>query len=191
MSLARVLLPLAVSACLCLMLSGSTLVLCASCILPGVDAWGRDVLPVPWGMMRVAPRAWISFSINSSGYSDKVKRNTIFNFMKEKVKKGIVFIHETHSVSSDFFKWKSKWEGDIFLNNGTSNSRGTLIAFTKKFPCNILLTENVCDGRLQLITLDYNDTKYILIYIYNENIQNIEKLQVLLLRKLYEKLNKI
>ena len=58
----------------------------------------------------------------------------------------------------------------IFFNNGTSNSRGTLIAFTKHFSCNILLTENVCDGRLQLITLDYNDTKYILIHIYNENI---------------------
>ena len=133
----------------------------------------------------------VDFSVctfNVKAICDKVKRNTIFNFMKEKVKKGIVFLQEIHSVSSDFLKWKSEWEGDIFLNNGTSNSKDTLIAFTNNFSCKILLTENVCDGRLQLITIDYNDTKYILINIYNEN---IERLQVLLLRKLYEKLNNI
>ena len=81
--------------------------------------------------------------------------------MKEKVKKGIVFLQETHSVSSDFLKWKSEWEGDLFLNNGTSNSKGTLIAFTNNFSCTMTTNESVCEGRLQLIQIEYNDTKYI------------------------------
>ena len=53
--------------------------------------------------------------------------------MHEHVKKGFVFFQETHSVENDYVSWKTEWDSEILLNNGTSNSRETMIAFTKTF----------------------------------------------------------
>ena len=53
--------------------------------------------------------------------------------MHEHIKKGFAFFQETHSVENDYVSWKTEWDGDILLNNGSSNSRGTMIAFTKTF----------------------------------------------------------
>ena len=53
--------------------------------------------------------------------------------MKEKVGCGLVILQETHSSDTDAKLWEREWDGDILLNHGTSNSRGVLIDFSKKF----------------------------------------------------------
>ena len=68
---------------------------------------------------------------------DKCKRNKHFSYLKDKVKNGFVMLQETHSIENDFSSWKHEWQGEIVLNNGSSNSRGTMIAFTKNFIFNM------------------------------------------------------
>jgi len=119
---------------------------------------------------------------------DKIKRNKIFSYTKEKVKKGIILLQETHSETNDYTKWKHEFDGDIFLNHGSTNSKGTLIALTKNFNYKKISYNSDNDGRIQILTLIYEEKKYLIVNIYNEN---IESKQVILLKKLYEMLNEI
>ena len=73
-------------------------------------------------------------SYNVKGLQNKVKRISIFNFCKDKIRNnGIVLLQESHSSRKDVKRWKSEWGADIYLNHGSSNSSGTLIAFSKNF----------------------------------------------------------
>merc|ERR1712105_258490 len=118
---------------------------------------------------------------NTWGLKQKHKRVKIFNYLKEKVSKGIVFLQETHSVKNDLQKWKREWEGNLLLNHGTSNSRGNLIAFTKNFDYKLLKYVSDGDGRIQICSILYEEKKLLLVNIYNEN---LEQKQVTLLKKL-------
>ena len=126
----------------------------------------------------------IKFSIlsyNVKGIKEKMKRNKIFMYVKEKIKKGIVFLQETHSVENDRNKWKKEFDGDIYLNNGTSNSKGTLIALTKDFNYEKIGYVSDDEGRIQILSIKSDDKKYLLVNVYNEN---IEAKQVTLLKKI-------
>ena len=73
-------------------------------------------------------------TFNVKGIQNKVKRTQIFNYCKEKINgNGIVLLQETHSCGKNLAKWKNEWGTDLYLNHGSSNSRGTLIGFTKSF----------------------------------------------------------
>ena len=102
--------------------------------------------------------------------------------MHEHIKKGFAFFQETHSVENDYVSWKTEWDGDILLNNGSSNSRGTMIAFTKTFEYQQLKYASDSEGRIQLCSILHNDEKLLLINVYNEN---TEQNQITLLKKLY------
>ena len=88
-------------------------------------------------------------------------------------------MQETHSVQDDL--WQNEWGGNIILNHGSSNSPGTLIAFSDDFKFKIFKNISDNDGRLQLCSIEHNNTKLLLVNIYNEN---IEHNQVTLLKKL-------
>ena len=59
----------------------------------------------------------------------------------------------------------------ILLNNGTSNSCGTLIGISKNFEYNILHYYDDKQVRLQLLALKPNDQKFLIFNIYNENFE--------------------
>ena len=80
-----------------------------------------------------------------------------------------------------------QWGGEIILNHGSSNSRGTLISFSDDFKFKILKNISDDDGHLQLCSIEHNNKKLLLVNIYNEN---IEHKQVILLIKLNELLGK-
>ena len=95
-------------------------------------------------------------SFNVKGLQNKSKRLQIFNFCKEKIcNNGIVILQETHSSKKDAKKWKNEWGGDIFLNHGTSNSRGTLIAFSEGFEKNVLKYGDDKEGRIQILAFEH------------------------------------
>ena len=50
---------------------------------------------------------------------------------------------------------ENEWGGDIFLNHGTSNSRGTLIAFPEGFEKNVLKYGDDKDGRIQILAFEH------------------------------------
>ena len=60
---------------------------------------------------------------NVKGLKQKLKIIKIFNYIKDKLKNGFLFMQETHSVQDDFLSWQNEWGGDIILNHGSSNSR--------------------------------------------------------------------
>ena len=99
--------------------------------------------------------------------------------MHEHIKKGFAFFQETHSVGNDYVSWKTEWDGDILLNNGSSNSRGTIIAFTKTFEYQQSKYASDSECRIQLCSILHKDEKLLLINVYNEN---TEQNQIILLK---------
>ena len=120
-------------------------------------------------------------SYNVKGLQNREKRIKIFNFCKEKGKNGIVMLQETHSSVKDEVKWKNDWGADVFFNHGTSNSRGTLIAFPRDFDKKVLKYIDDKNGRIQILTFEYKTKKFMIVNIYNNN---IEKEQLGTLKKL-------
>ena len=99
--------------------------------------------------------------------------------MKKKLQKGVVLLQETHYTNEDLESWSKVMSYKIFLNNGTSNSLGTLIGISIFFGYKTLHYYDDKQGRLQVLALEHHDQRFLIVNIYNEN---IEKDQVLLLK---------
>ena len=106
---------------------------------------------------------------NVKGIRERVKRNKIFKYIKEKLKDGIAFFQETHSIENDLAIWRNEWDGEIFINHGTSNSKGVMIGISRDLEYNVLKYDCDEEGRIQILSIIYKDTKFLLINIYNEN----------------------
>jgi len=121
---------------------------------------------------------------NVKGLQNRLKRLNVLNFGKEKIQNnGLLLFQETHSAKKDLKGWKNDWKGDMFLNHGTSNSRGVMIAFTESFDKKILKYVDDKNGRIQIIAFEHLSRKYLIVNIYNSN---IEREQVETLKKLDE-----
>ena len=97
-------------------------------------------------------------SLNCNGIRDKIKRENIFNYVREKNKVGITFLQETHSSSNDMLQWELQWgkKSNIFFNHGQSNARGTAILFSKMdFVVNKYVNDST--GRLQIMSINIAD----------------------------------
>ena len=81
--------------------------------------------------------------------------------MKDKLKNGIVFLQETHSVDNLENDWKLNWDGDIHFSHGTSNSTGCAIAFSKNFSVEVINQSNDNSGRILILEVLINDTKFL------------------------------
>ena len=127
-------------------------------------------------------------SNNVRGLRNKKKRVKIFNYLKDRLKKGLILLQETHSTRDDLEKWSNELECKLLLNSHTSMSRGTLIAISKNLDYEII--DSFCDeqGRLQILQIKIDDDKYVICNIYNDN---VEKGQIEVLKMLYSKLSEI
>ena len=125
---------------------------------------------------------------NTKGLRDELKRNKIFSHYKSLVKSGIIMFQETHSIEEDLETWTNELGMKTFLNHGSSASRGTLMAVTKDLQDNIGKYFDDKNGRLQFLTLNINDEKFLFINIYNANTE-IDQIEVL--NKLNENLSNI
>ena len=128
-------------------------------------------------------------SNNVKGLGSETKRLKIFKRLKDLVElKGIIFFQETHSSVDSEIKWKQEFgkENDLFFCNGTSNSRGVAIGIVGNLDYSIkkLFSDN--NGRLLIMNISVNGNEYLLINIYNEN---VEKDQVNLLNCLENQLD--
>ena len=104
---------------------------------------------------------------NVKGLRQKVKRIKVFNYVKEKLKSGFIFMQETHSIQNDLVEWQNEWGSKMILNHGCGNSRGTLIAFSSDFDCKILKNISDDEGRLQLCSIEHNGNKLLLVNMIN------------------------
>ena len=124
-------------------------------------------------------------SFNVRGLQQAPKRIKIFNYIREKLKNGFAFFQETHSSENSCLSWRQDWKGDLIYNHGTSNSRGTLIAFSENFEYKLVDQYADNEGRLQICSIVHDNRKFLLVNLYNEN---IEHKQVALLKKLHDRL---
>ena len=121
-------------------------------------------------------------TFNVKGINNDLKRAQIFGFCKDKIKNnGIVLLQETHSCQREVAKWKKEWDAELYLNHGTSNSRGTLIAISKGFDIKVWKYIDDQNGRIQILTFEHKNKKFMIINVYNDN---VEKYQVETLKKI-------
>ena len=59
--------------------------------------------------------------------TDRVKRETIFNYLK--AKGDIIFLQETHSTPESEIIWKNETGCEAFFSHGASNSCGVMTLF--------------------------------------------------------------
>ena len=81
-------------------------------------------------------------------------------------------LQETHSSIGDENKWSNDWKGKIYQNHGSSNARGVAIGFSENFDFAEQKYIHDNDGRLQLLSFKHNDKLYLLINIYNNNVES-------------------
>ena len=84
-------------------------------------------------------------SLNVGGIRDEVKRKKIFEWCKSKKKSDIVFLQETYSTVEVEERWKSEWEGSMFLSHGSNHSRGVSVLISSELAMkidDILIDEN-------------------------------------------------
>ena len=111
-------------------------------------------------------------SVNVRGIRADAKRIKIFTQLKEKIHSGIFLFQETHSKIEDEEKWKKEWGSDIFFNHGSSNSRGTLIGFSNNLNIKNCDYKQDSEGRIQLCKFELEEQKYIIVNLYNDNVQS-------------------
>ncbi len=97
------------------------------------------------------------FSFNVRGLANTVKRKMVFNFLKQKSKRAIFLLQETHSCLETEKDWLDDWGGDIYFSHGSSNSAGvaTLVSPGLDITC---IDEKTNDqGRSLYITIKLED----------------------------------
>ena len=117
------------------------------------------------------------------------KRLKLIKYFKDKtVSNSFLFLQETHSAVNNEIKWKDDSKVEVFYSHGKSNSCGVLICFigSKTLFTRNKLSDN--DGRILIFDVDIDDGNFILINLYNTNIEN-EQLKTL--SKLTEILTKL
>jgi exonuclease III len=108
-------------------------------------------------------------TLNVRGLHNKVKRSTLFHWLKTK-KFNIICLQETFCTTNLQNSLDHEWDGLIFhgLTN-SPHSRGVSILFGKNFTPVII---NVCtgdDGRKILINFEYQGQKYTVVNVYAPN----------------------
>ena len=129
-------------------------------------------------------------SNNVKGLQNKTKRIKIFEYLKNNsLPNGVIFMQETHSCINDEKRWCDDFGGTLYFSHGTTNSCGVAIGHfgSKKFELVQKLTDN--NGRLLVVEAKIDDNIFILVNIYNANIESEQILTLNELNTLLESLN--
>ena len=105
-------------------------------------------------------------TLNVRGLRDPMKRRSIFCFLKE-----AYFLQETYSELSDENIWRSEWGGVIFFSHGSTHSKGVCILMNPSLNCAFDNLQKDQNGRIVLVDLSLNGSKFSLCNIYVPNDQ--------------------
>lgn len=117
----------------------------------------------------------VSYNVNGIGSCSGLKRRKLFNYLHT-LKASVICLQETHSVKENENLWKAEWGGRILCNHGTSNARGVMILFDKKFNDSLVDDEIYKDkeGRVLAIKIKLNMANIALANIYAPNADDPE-----------------
>ena len=118
-------------------------------------------------------------SNNVNGIQNSVKRIKLFEYLKSYVTgNGFIFLQETHSCINDEIKWRDEFNGELFFSHGKTNSCGVAIGFYGSKTIEQINKISDKSGRILLVEATIDDTVFVLINIYNTNIES-EQLEAL------------
>ena len=116
----------------------------------------------------------VSFlSLNVRGLKNILKRKALFIFCKEQ-KANVIFLQETHSITSEEKFWKQQWGDEIFFSHGTSHSAGVMILFHKNSG-KIIEHKSGSDGHWVMVATEIHNQKMILLCVYGYNIAALNR----------------
>ena len=101
-------------------------------------------------------------------YSDVVKRNDIFNWLKEK-KLDICVLLETHSTSAVQDRWRAEWDGPAWFSSYKSNSRGVAVLFKNTFSFSVHKVILDDEGRSVVLDMSIQEKRFSLVGLYGPN----------------------
>ena len=105
--------------------------------------------------------------INCNGLRSKLKRRSLFQFLK-KQKFHIICLQETFILESDFEVWKKEWNSTIHYVPGTNHSKGQVILFGKGFEASHIMVQTETD-RILAVSFVLNNEDFVLVNIYGPN----------------------
>ncbi len=109
---------------------------------------------------------WVSW--NCKGLNNPVKRNKVLIHLR-KLKANFVFLQETHLCSSDHFRLKKDWVGQVYHSHFQFKSRGCGILIHKSTP--FVISQVIADhkGRYVIVTGTLFSIPLILANVYAPN----------------------
>ena len=115
------------------------------------------------------PNISLSFITNNvKGIQSYKKRLKLIQYFKEKIgSTRVLFLQETHSSSKVEQKWSEDFKGHVFFSHGKTNSCGVLTAYFGKETFTAEKQETDKEERILIFVVSVNDSKYILINLYN------------------------
>ena len=89
-------------------------------------------------------------TFNCNGIRSKLKRKTLFRFLK-KNKYKVVCLQETFITNADVEQWSREWHGQLFHIPGTVHSKGQIILINNNFEISDVCIKSYGE-RIQLLT---------------------------------------
>ena len=112
-------------------------------------------------------------SNNVKGIRSSEKRLKIFEYLKNNIHhNGFVFLQETHLLTQDEKKWKDDFKDPLFFSHGSTNSCGVAIGFCGLKSLHIIDKKFDENGQFLIIDAKVNDEKFLLVNLYNSNIES-------------------
>lgn len=102
-------------------------------------------------------------SFNCRGMSDKIKRNIIFNHLKNKSKKGIFLLQETHSTQASEYDFKKDWNAPCYFSHLSSESGGVAVLISPGLDLNITELKTNDNGRTLYLKIHLTEEEDILL----------------------------
>ena len=129
-------------------------------------------------------------SFNVKGLRDYKKRRKIFNYAKKHTtRNGIVFFQETHSSPEIENAWANQWGGKVIYSHGSNDSRGVLIAFREGLDIKIENEIKDTNGRVIILKACIQGSDFLLINIYNANVEKEQLHTLEMLDSLIDRVN--
>ena len=108
-------------------------------------------------------------SLNVRGLGDRVKRCSVFQFVKNK-KADLVMLQETHSQIEEAKQWCMEWGGgEIKFAHGRTNARGVAILIHPKSEWSLQDVTAYKDGRILAAYAVHQDQKFLVCNVYAPN----------------------
>lgn len=117
------------------------------------------------------PEKLTILSQNVRGIHNSVKLKSILQKSKCTLWPDVLMLTETFANDSLANEWKYLWQGPIYSSYGSNHSKGVSIFLSPQFSCKVKINQiDICqEGRYVLLSINWNDCKYLIGAIYGPN----------------------